>query len=94
MNERDFVRTSKRAYPVAVVAIAASLLLTAGSCGPDGNIISTRPVDSDTYEVAVKDKVTDKPEDAVWVKLDIKYQATCVVGAQYPQCKKEYDDQH
>lgn len=88
------VRTNKKTYLAAMAAIAASLLLTASSCGVDGNIIATRPVDHDTYEVAVKDKVDDKPEDAVWVKLDVKYQATCVVGAQYPQCKKEYDDQH
>lgn len=79
---------------LGLFAAGVAVFTTAVSCGVDGNIIRTEERPDDTYNVYVKDHVDDKPKDAVRVRLDDRYQATCVVGAPYPQCKKEYDDQH
>ena len=83
----------KRVLLIMAAAVALPLVAAVG-CGVDGNIIRIEDRADDTYDVYVKDHVDDKPADAVRVRLDDKYKATCVVGAQYPQCKKEYDNTH
>lgn len=78
------MRIKIKAAVLVVTMLAASPFVVA--CN-DGNIVQVRDVSPSKYEVGFKDNVDDPA--LTWVKLDVKYKSVCVVGAPYPQCKKD-----